>query len=65
MLRIGGYAHEVLQQSVKISNLFELFKILRATYGKDQRAIISSVKQLSLKSNNKKLLAKKIRNLNL
>ena len=46
MTKVGGYALQTLEHDREIEDLDMLFQALKKTYGKDQRAIISNVKQL-------------------
>jgi hypothetical protein len=44
--KIGGHALQTLEHEGELNTIEAVFKSLKKTYGKDQRAIISNVKQL-------------------
>ena len=45
LTKVGGYAQQVIDNSIQVSTVEDLFKILRTTYGKDERTILSNIKQ--------------------
>ena len=44
LTKVGGYAQQVIDKSIQVSTVEDLFKILRTTYGKDERTILSNIK---------------------
>ena len=50
MIKVGGHALQTLEHDKEIENVNILFQSLKKLYGKDQRSIISNVKQLPSES---------------
>ena len=51
--KIAGYASQTLEYDRENKNLDMPFQAMKKSYGKDQRAIISNVKQFPTKSANR------------